>query len=59
MKSIFEKLFKRQPEFSYTVAEYMPVKTNRLHRDVTVTEYQVDRPSETDEMVIDKIYQNS
>ena len=59
MKSLFEKLFKKQPEFSYTVAEYMPMKTNRLRRDVTVTEYQVERPSEVDEMAIDKIYQNS
>ena len=59
MKSLFEKLFKKQPEFSYTVAEYMPMKTNRLRRDVTVTEYQVEKPSEVDEMAIDKIYQNS
>ena len=59
MKSLFEKLFKKQPNFSYTVAEYMPMKTNRLRRDVTVTEYQVEKPSEVDEMAIDKIYQNS
>ena len=59
MKSLFEKLFKKQPEFSYTVAEYLPVKTNRLRRDVTVTEYQVEKPAESDEMAIDKIYQNS
>lgn len=59
MKSIFEKLFKKQPEFSYTVAEYMPVKRNRFHTDVTVTEYQVERLTEADEMAIDKIYQNS
>ena len=59
MKSLFEKLFKKQPNFSYTVAEYMPVKTNRLRRDVSVTEYQVEKPAESDEMAIDKIYQNS
>ena len=59
MKSLFEKLFKKQPEFSYTVAEYVPVKINRLRRDVTVTEYQVETAAESDEMTIDKIYQNS
>jgi hypothetical protein len=56
MKSLFEKLFKKQPDFSYTVAEYMPTKTNRLRRDVIVTEYQVEEPTESDEMTIDKMY---
>lgn len=59
MKSLFEKLFKKEQAFSYTVADYMPAKTNRLRTDVTVTEYQIERPTETDEMTIDKIYQNS
>ena len=59
MKSLFEKLFKKQPNFSYTIAEYMPVKINRLRRDVTVTEYQVEPSAESDEMTIDKIYQKS
>lgn len=59
MKNLFDKLFKKEPAFSYTIAEYMPVKTNRLRTDVTVTEYQIERPTDTDEMAIDKIYQNS
>ena len=59
MKSLFKILFKKQPDFSYTIAEYMPVKINRLRRDVTVTEYQVEPSKESDEMAIDKIYQNS
>ena len=59
MKSLFKILFKKQPDFSYTVAEYMPVKINRLRRDLTVTEYQVEPSKESDEMAIDKIYQNS
>jgi hypothetical protein len=58
MKNLFEKLFKKEPEFSYTIADYTPVK-NRLRTDVTVTEYQVDQAAEHDEMEIDKIYQNS
>jgi hypothetical protein len=59
MKSLFEKLFKKEPQFSYTIADYQPVRTNRLRTDVTVTEYQLDSATEKDEMDIDKIYQNS
>jgi hypothetical protein len=58
MKSLFEKLFKKQPEFSYTIADYQPVRMSRLRTDVTVTEYQLDSAIEKDEMDIDKIYQS-
>ena len=59
MKSLFKRLFKKEPQFSYTIADYQPVRTNRLRTDVTVTEYQLDSATEKDEMDIDKIYQNS
>lgn len=59
MKSLFERLFKKESQFSYIIAEYQPVKTNRLRTDVTITEYQLDAVAEKDEMDIDKIYQNS
>ncbi len=59
MKSLFERLFKKEPQFSYTIADYQPVRANRLRTDVTVTEYQLDSVTEKDEMDIDKIYQNS
>ena len=59
MKSLFKKLFKKEPQFSYTIADYQPARTNRLRTDVTVTEYQLDSATEKDEMDIDKIYQNS
>jgi hypothetical protein len=58
MKSLFERLFKKEPQFSYTIADYQPIKTNRLRTDVTVTEYQVGSATEKDEMDIDKIYQS-
>lgn len=57
MKKLFERLFKKEPEFSYTIAEYQPIKIDRMRSDVNVTEYDTHRPSETDEMQIDKIYQ--
>ena len=59
MKSLFKRLFKKEPQFSYTIADYQPVRTNRLRTDVTVTEYQLDSTAEKDEMDIDRIYQNS
>ena len=59
MKSLFERLFKKESQFSYVIADYQPVKTNRLRTDVTITEYQLDSVAEKDEMDIDKIYQNS
>ena len=64
MKSLFERFFKKEPQFSYTIADYQPVKMNRLRTDVTImeyqtTEYQLDAAAEKDEMDIDKIYQNS
>lgn len=57
MKKLFERLFKKEPEFSYTIAEYQPVKIDRMRSDVTVTEYDVQKPKDSDEMQIDKIYQ--
>ena len=59
MKSLFKRLFKKEPQFSYTIADYQPVRTTRLKTDITVTEYQLDSATEKDEMDIDKIYQNS
>lgn len=59
MKNLFDRLFKKEPEFSYVIAEYQPLKTNRLRTDVAITEYQLDPALEKDEMDIDKIYQNS
>lgn len=63
MKRLFERFFKKEPQFSYTIADYQPVKINRLRTDVTImeypaTEYQFDKTVEKDEMDIDKIYQN-
>ena len=56
MIKLIERFFKKEPEFSYTIAEYMPIKVNKLKTDVSVTEFDLSRPTETDEMQIDKIY---
>jgi hypothetical protein len=58
MKNLFERFFKKKPDFSYTIADYQPVK-NRFRTDVTVKKYQIEQTAEHEEMDIDKIYQNS
>ncbi|MES2637177.1 MAG: hypothetical protein V4605_07610 [Pseudomonadota bacterium] len=55
MIKLFERLFKKEPEFDYVIAEYQPLKANRMQLDVT--EYEVAKLQETDEMQIDKIHQ--
>jgi hypothetical protein len=59
MKSLFERFIKKEPEFSYTIADYFPVKSSKLRTDVAITEYQLDLAVEKDDMDIDKIYQIS
>ncbi len=57
MKKLFARLFKKEPEFDYVIAEYQPTQTDRKYLDVDVTESDVNHPSETDdEMQIDNIY---
>ncbi|MES2502338.1 MAG: hypothetical protein V4545_07005 [Pseudomonadota bacterium] len=59
MKKLFERLFKKEPEFDYIIAEYQPIKIDKLHTEVSVTEYEFCKLIESDEMQIDKIYQRN
>ncbi len=59
MKSLLERLFKKEPQYNYTIADYQPVKINSLKTDVAVTDYPLEQLPEADEMDIDKIYQNT
>ena len=54
MIKLFEHLFKKQPQFDYTIAEYFPEKSNRSRAGAT--EYEQDEAEELDEMEIDNIY---
>ncbi len=58
MKNLLNKIFKKEPQFNYIIAEYQPLKTNALETSIKVSEYGVDEQFEHDEMEIDKIYQN-
>ena len=61
MKKLFERLFKKEPEFDYIIAEYQPVKIDRTRMSANLTEYEAYQPQGQDEiqdeMQIDKIYQ--
>lgn len=56
MIKLFERFFKKDTDFSYTIAEYLPVKIDRMRSDVNLTEYEPLKTEELDEMEIDNIY---
>lgn len=58
MKKLWNKLFKTEPQYNYTIADYQPVRINSLETEVKVTEYEVGERLQKDEMEIDKLYQN-
>ena len=57
MKKLWNKLFKTQPQYNYTIADYQPIKINSLETKVKVTEYEVDARLLSDEMDIDHLYE--
>jgi len=58
MKRLFKRLFKKEPQLNYIIAEYQPIETNLLKTDAIFTEYNLDEPVKSDQMQIDKIYQS-
>ncbi len=58
MKKLWNKLFKSKQQFSYTMADYQPIKINSLETKVKVTEYEVGERLQKDDMQIDNLYQN-
>ncbi len=59
MKNLLEKFFKKQPQFNYIIAEYPPARIVPPKGNLTIAEYDIDKPDAKDEMEIDKIYQSS
>lgn len=57
MKKLWNKLFKIEPQYNYTIADYQPIKINGTETKVKVTEYEVEARLSRDEMEIDNIYQ--
>ena len=57
MKNLFDKLFKKEPQFNYIIAEYQPLKVDLYKTVASAKEYDIEAPANSDEMEIDKIYQ--
>ena len=58
MKKLFERLFKKEPEFDYIIAEYQPIKVNRTRSEFNLNEFDTIN-EDSDDMQIDKIYQRN
>jgi hypothetical protein len=59
MKNLLDKIFKKEPQFNYIIAEYQPTKFS-LPMDVSSnSEYDVDEQVSGDEMEIDRLYQRA
>lgn len=58
MKRLFKRLFKKEPQLNYIIAEYHPIEMNLLKTDAGFIEYDLDEPVKSDQMQIDKIYQS-
>ncbi len=56
MIKLFEQFFKKDKDFSYTIAEYLPVKIDRMRSKVNITENEQYQLQEQDEVEIDNIY---
>lgn len=59
MTNLFTRFFKKEKLFNYVIAEYQPIKIDRMRLDVNVTEYEAEQIKpleELDEMQIDNIY---
>ena len=57
MKNLFDKIFKKEPQFNYIIAEYQPLKVDLNKTAASAKEYDIETLANSDEMEIDKIYQ--
>lgn len=58
MKKLFDKIFKKEPQFNYIIAEYLPLNVDS-YKKISIKEYDIDAQENSDEMEIDKIYNRS
>ena len=58
MKNLFDKIFKKEPQFNYIIAEYLPLNVDS-YKKISIKEYDIDAQENSDEMEIDKIYNRS
>ena len=59
MKSLIEKIFKREPTLNYVIAEYKPTSDFVTKAYAMLPEYGVEAQASNDEMEIDNLYQRN
>lgn len=59
MKNLFDKIFKKEPQFNYIIAEYQPSKSAAFESRTKISEYDIEVPANSDEMEIDNLYQRA
>lgn len=55
MHRLFERIFKKEPQLNYIIAEYQPIEMNFLKTDARFTEYDFDEVTDIEEMKVDKL----
>jgi hypothetical protein len=55
MHRLFEKIFKKEPQLNYIIAEYQPLEINFLESDDRFTKYRFDEITDIEEMKVDKL----
>lgn len=55
MHRLFERIFKKEPQLNYIIAEYQPSEMNFLKTDARFTEYYFDEVTDIEEMKVDKL----
>jgi hypothetical protein len=55
MHRLFEKIFKKEPQLNYIIAEYQPLEINFLESDDRFTKYRFDEINDIEEMKVDKL----
>lgn len=55
MHRLFERIFKKEPQLNYIIAEYQPLEMNLLKTDARFIEYHIDDATDIEKMEIDKL----
>jgi hypothetical protein len=55
MHRLFERIFKKEPQLNYIIAEYQPIEMNFLKTDAEFSEYHFNEAADIEAMEIDKL----
>jgi hypothetical protein len=58
MIRLFKKIFKRESQLNYIIAEYEPINTNSQYKKVDITDRNLDKQVNIDKEKINKILES-